>query len=448
MAEVVELVPKGALDRVQKANTKAGRTAGARFARVAPSSEEEGPEQPQGEEAARTEMIEKESADASTRQDACGPRAGGTSALPRESAARPGETPRTPEAAECFDMFEIGEGCVGVVWRLGKVDDWTAPILGAACKEILGKKRNRKVVFDFSGVDEMSTAGVSTLVRFKNTIIHLDKAMYLVAGPRLRAQLAASYVDRMIEVVDSVARVVGSEIRFEERPMVRGQRRWWWFWLVFMVFQCLASGQEAGETPAPPEKFPSLKELERQLEGSPELLALRLEADKLALAQSWTRNVNLHAGYSQHFAAYVPVLSEKDRQVSGDTFVVGVSVSVSLDDLLHKRKNRDLELKMKQVEYERLFQTKLAALRVLYGNRLKLLEELKAIDARSRTLELKLEKVKAALRFEYLEFDPIDLAEAEEAVARVRVEKAQTELEIRGLETRMMEIVGKVVAAA
>lgn len=220
--------------------------------------------------------------------------------------------------------------------------------------------------------------------------------------------------------------------------MVKGKRRWWWFWLVLMLLQSSAS---AGE-------FPSLVELERQLEESPELIAVRLEAEKLAATQSWTRNINLHASYSQHFASYVPVLSDKDRQVSGDTFVLGVSLSVSLDELLHKRKNRELELKMKQVEYEKLFQSKVAALRVLYANRLKLVEELKAIDARARTAELKLERVKAALRFEYLEFDPIDLAEAEEAVARVKVERAQTELEIRNLETRMMEIVGKVVAAA
>ena len=76
---------------------------------------------------------------------------------------------------------------MAVVWKLGKVDDWGAPILGAACKEILGKKRIRKVVFDFTGVQEMSTAAVSTLIRFKNTIVHLDKTMCLVAGPGLRS---------------------------------------------------------------------------------------------------------------------------------------------------------------------------------------------------------------------------------------------------------------------
>jgi hypothetical protein len=98
----------------------------------------------------------------------------------------------------------------------------------------------------------MSTAAVSTLIRFKNTMVHLNQFMCLVAGPRLRAQFAASYVDRMIEVVDSVARVVGSEIRFQERRLVRGPKRWWRFWLVFVALQCSAFG--AG--------FPSLLELE------------------------------------------------------------------------------------------------------------------------------------------------------------------------------------------
>ncbi len=453
MADVVELVPKGALDRVEKANTKVGRTAGARLVRVAEAEKtEQGlPENKDIAERAGTQ----EPADSKSGQDARGPSAGETPALPDEMSAPPGdalglpdETLRLPEAAECFDIFQVGDGGVAVVWKLARVDDWGAPMLGAACKEILGKKRIRKVVFDFSGVDEMSTAAVSTLVRFKNTIVHLDKSMRLVAGPRLRAQLASSYVDRMIEVVDSLARVVGSEIRFEERRVARGKRRWWWFWLVLLVLQGLASGQEAGETPAPPEKFPSLVELEHQLEESPELMAVRLEVDKLRLAQSWTKNVNLHAGYSQHFASYIPVLSDKDQRVSGDTVALGVSLSVSLDELLHKRKTRELELKMKQVEYEKLLQSKVAALRVLYGNRLKLLEGLNALDARAKAAGLKVEKVKAALRFEYLEFDPIDLAEAEEAVARVKAERAQTELEIRNLETRMLEIVGKVVAAA
>lgn len=436
MAEVVELVPKGALDRLKKVNTKAGRTAGAKLVRSAQAvMPDVVPDTDSGEAAAPANNVVNTEPTIISVPEQVDRKAGQTVETSVKAAGRESAT---PPAAECLDLFQVGDGCVVVVWRLGKVDDWTAPILGAACKEILGKKRIRKVVFDFSGVEEMSTAAVSTLVRFKNTIVHLDKSMCLVAGPRLRALLAASYVDRMIDVVDSLARVVGSEIRFEERRMVKGKRRWWWFWLVLMLLQSSAS---AGE-------FPSLVELERQLEESPELIAVRLEAEKLAATQSWTRNINLHASYSQHFASYVPVLSDKDRQVSGDTFVLGVSLSVSLDELLHKRKNRELELKMKQVEYEKLFQSKVAALRVLYANRLKLVEELKAIDARARTAELKLERVKAALRFEYLEFDPIDLAEAEEAVARVKVERAQTELEIRNLETRMMEIVGKVVAAA
>jgi anti-anti-sigma regulatory factor len=333
MADTVELVPKGALDRLEKTNTKVGRTAGARLARVAEAARPAESEPTETAELPPTRTGKVEPADTPSRQDACGPSAGETR---DETRALPGETPRVPDAAECVDMFQIGDGCVVVVWRVAKVDDWTAPILGAACKEILTKKRIRKVVFDLSGVDEMSTAAVSTLVRFKNTIVHLDKSMSLVAGPRLRVQLAASYVDRMIEVVDSVARVVGSGIRFEERRIVRGPKRWWWLWLGLLALQCPAFGPD----------FLSLPELERQFEESPELTALRLEVGKLALAQSWTRNVNLHASYSQHFASYVPVLSEKDRQVSGDTFVLGISVSTSLDDLLHKRKNRDLELKM------------------------------------------------------------------------------------------------------
>ena len=118
-------------------------------------------------------------------------------------------------------------------------------------------------------------------------------------------------------------------------------------------------------------------------------------------------------------------------------------LSVSLDELLHRRRNRELELRSRQLEYERLYQSKLAAIRVLYGNRLKLLAELKALEAQAKTAGLKLERVRAGLQFDFLGFTAIDLAEAEEAVTRLEVERRQTEIEIGSIETRILEVLGR-----
>jgi len=449
MAEVIGLVPKEAVDRVGETRKPKGgrfRLMAIAKAQRAAAVEKESAELEEG--TSETEPTRVDLAGGSGGQDAREPSADGTSALQNEKSARSEGTPASPagkpaKAEDCFELFEVREGCLAVVWKLAKIDDWGAPVLGAACKEILGKKRIRKVVFDFTGVQEMSTTAVSTLIRFKNTIVHLEKSMCLVAGPGLRAQLAKAYVDRMIDVVDSVARVIGSEIRFQERRTVRtGKRRWWRFLLVSVLlaqFTLITKAQGAQRH----EEFPSPTELEKALDDSPDLLLLRLGVEKLKLADSWTKSVNLHTSYSQHFASYVPVLSDTDQKVSGDTFVLGVSLSVSLDELLHRRGNRELALRSRQLEYERLYQSKLAAIRVLFGNRLKLLAELKALEARGKTAGLKLERVRAGLQFDFLDFTAIDLAEAEEAVTRIEVERRQTEIEIQAAETRILEVMGR-----
>jgi len=351
------------------------------------------------------------------------------------------------KAEEYFELYEVREGCLAIVWNVSKIDDWGAPVLGAVCKEILGKKRIRKVVFDFAGIREMSTAAVSTLIRFQNTIVHLGKTMCLVAGPELRRQLASSHVDRMIEVVHSVAQVIGSEVRFRERPVVRDQKKPWWKFFSVLLVVLLQTNSAVGQSTDPPREFPSLSELEKLLPEAPELQVILLEIEKLRLGTSWTRHVNFHTSYSQHFASYVPVLSPSDRKISGDTLVLGVSASIALDELVQGRKKARLELRLKQFEYQQVYQTKLAALRVLCGNRDKLGEHMKALQAEAKTAGLKLERVLAGIQFDFLGFTAIDLAEAEEGVARLEVERRQTQIEIESIESRILEVVGKGTSA-
>jgi len=189
--------------------------------------------------------------------------------------------------------------------------------------------------------------------------------------------------------------------------------------------------------------FPEFKELEAMLPEAPELQAAAIEIRKARLQGSWTDSVNLHAGYSQHFASYTPVFSEPERTVSGDTFVLGISISVSLNRLLHGRKSRALELSLKLLEYDRLYEQKLASLRVLYRSRSKLVGQLAVIQAETKTAKLQLEKVRTGLEIAELAFDPIDLSQAEEKLARLHQDLAETELEIASVETRMFELLGK-----
>ncbi len=443
MAEVIELLPKGAIEKLSR-KKKAGRfrlVALAKSQRAGPIEEEASQPVQEAPDQARMVPNSVDSPDCSSGQDARTPSAGETPALPGETAALAGEK---PEAEECIDLFEIREGCLAVVWKLAKVDDWGAPVLGAACKEILGKKRIRKVVFDFTGVREMSTAAVSTLIRFQNTIAHLEKTMCLVAGPELRKQLTHSHVDRMIEVVQSVAQVIGTEVRFQERPVVRRQRKpWWKLFLLLLVTLLMQATTAFGQSTEPTSEFPTLFEMEKLLPEAPELQVILLEIEKLRLETSWTRHVSFHTSYSQHFSAYVPVLSPSDRKISGDTLILGVSASLALDELVQGRRKDRLELRLKQVEYQRVYQAKLAALRILYGNRDRLGEQTKALEAQAKTAGLKIERVRAGLQFEFLSFTAIDLAEAEEAVARLEAERRETKLEIESVEIRILEVVGK-----
>jgi hypothetical protein len=441
MAEVVELVPKGAIERLSR-KKKSGKfrlVALAKTQRLAaveetvatvldeqekPTSTDAGPSDPG--QAANAQTLEPETTRPAPLQSHP------TSRLPLPVATSPAK------AEDCFELFEIREGCLAVIWKLGKVDDWGAPVLGAACKEILGRKRIRQVVFDFTGVQEMSTGAVSTLIRFKNTIVHLEKTMCVVAGPGLRAQFAKAWVDRMIDVQDSVCRVVGTEVKFQERPVVRNRKRPWWKFFSMLLIVLLQTANAAGEG-----GFPSLAELERLLPEAPELQAIVLEIEQLRLESSWTRHINFHTSYSQHFASYVPVLSPSDRKISGDTLVLGVSASIALDELVQGRKKARLELRLKEVEYQRVYQAKLAALRVLCANRDRLREHMTATEAQAKTAELKLDRVRAGIPFDFLGFNAIDLAEAEEGVARLEVERRQTEIEIGSIETRILEVVGK-----
>jgi hypothetical protein len=189
--------------------------------------------------------------------------------------------------------------------------------------------------------------------------------------------------------------------------------------------------------------FPTLAELEALIEYAPDLVALSLQARQAQERAGRLNWVSLHGAYSQHFTSYTPLFADPVRSASGDTANLGVSVSVSLGQLLGRRREEALERGLRLLEAERLRQQKLAALRIFYAERCKLKGRLELLQLEARTADLQLERVRIGLRVGNLGFDPIDLAQAQERVGRIEQERLSARIDISILETRIWEVLGK-----
>ena len=372
---------------------------------------------------------------------------------------------RSPEAGEgrygakeCLRVYEVEGRAAVVFWRIDKINDWMAPVLGAACKELLSRSEVKRILFDLSVVEEMSTAAIGTLMRFKNTIVHLEKAMSLVVGPKLRGQLERALIDQVFDLQENVYFLVGQEIQFVEKAKVKGRsrksversflRRLSRLLRVALVAVMLGQIALAQTPKAGP--FPSLEELEQMLAEAPDLRAVELEMERQRMEESWRNQVLVYANHSQSFSSFVPFIPLNDFGVAGGT-TVGVSVSVTLDRLLGKPTPADLDQRLKVLEYERLFQKTLVSLRTLFRQREKLISHLEYLQMQRRTADLQLEKVQIGLSLVTqvngnalpFVFDPIDLAQAEERVERIKSERRQTELEIANSQTEILGLLGK-----
>jgi hypothetical protein len=238
------------------------------------------------------------------------------------------------------------------------------------------------------------------------------------------------------------------------------------FLAAFVLIQLAASPSPAA--PFPPSAtialtrdFPSLVDLELLLPQCPELRALKVELQKAELRRSLWNNVAVHANYSQHFSSFVPFVPTPELAFSGGSFV-GISFSVKLQRLRGKALPEDLDARLLTIEFEKTFQQKLMALRVLHGRRQKLLSQLEPLRAQFHTARLQLQKVELGLTLQErshavasalvqsaveaplpFAFDPIDLAEAQEKVARIENEQRQTLLDITNVETEIWGLLGR-----
>jgi anti-anti-sigma regulatory factor len=340
-----------------------------------------------------------------------------------------------------------------------------APVLGGACKELLNRSEVKRILFDLSVVEEISTAAIGTLMRFKNTIVHLEKSMSLVVGPKLRGQLERALIDEVFDLRDNIYFLVGEEIRFMEKAKVKGgsgkgvegrfSRSLSWL-LRFVstggrTLLAVLLGTMVGQIAlAQTHPFPSLAELEQMLAEAPDLRAIEVEMERQRMEESWGNQVFVYANHSQSFSSFVPFVPLNDFGVAGGT-TVGVSVSVTLDRLLGKPTPADLDQRLKVLEYERLFQEKLVSLRTLFRQREKLISHLEYLQMQRRTADLQLEKVQIGLSLVNqvngsalpFVFDPIDLAQAEERVERIKSERRQTELDIENRQTEILGLLGK-----
>lgn len=207
--------------------------------------------------------------------------------------------------------------------------------------------------------------------------------------------------------------------------------------------------KEGFSSVAPPDAFPSIAELEAAVDESPRLRELALEIERLRLQRSWWSRVRVHANTSQHFSSFPLLVASPELAVSGGTFV-GVTVSVPAGTVVGKPDPGDLQLPLKQLEYERERERIVSSLRRMHLQRQKLLAQRRALAARIRTARLELEKIRQGRRIAEQEpspllpfvFDVIDLARAEEKLAVLESDRLQADLEIELLELEMLALVG------
>jgi anti-anti-sigma regulatory factor len=257
-ADVVELVPTSTIDRTERSRKEDSRSsAGYRSVRLARQQQKQSvdslPRQGEGDSPARPAILcegadrflvtdgnpsRQEQDDRTGRNKEATKKSYDSNAdltashqpaeflAETETMAKTSPAPRaivgpTYQAAQCYQIFQVERVAVVLFWKLNKIDDWMSPLLGAACKEFLAHRKLKTFLFDLSQVEEMSTAAISTLVRFKNTLNHLDGTMHMVAGPKLRLQLERTLIERLIDVQDNIYRFVGSEIQFDQIPKIK-----------------------------------------------------------------------------------------------------------------------------------------------------------------------------------------------------------------------------------
>jgi hypothetical protein len=110
------------------------------------------------------------------------------------------------------------------------MDDWTAPVFGQVCQGVLRRPEIRLVAADLSRVQEMSTLAVATLVRFRNTLVGLERRLWVVVNESLRRQWEEASIARMFEIRENAYPLAGEEVRLvSERGGLR--RPFWRRWL-------------------------------------------------------------------------------------------------------------------------------------------------------------------------------------------------------------------------
>jgi hypothetical protein len=88
------------------------------------------------------------------------------------------------------------------------------------------------MILDSSRVVEMSTLAVATLVRFRNTLVGLERRLWVVVNERLRRQWEEASIARMFEIRENAYPAAGEEIRLtrSERGLSRPFWRRWLPW--------------------------------------------------------------------------------------------------------------------------------------------------------------------------------------------------------------------------
>jgi len=227
MGEVIELLPKTAVERVETSlNPGTGdnrsRSGTRRFKTAAKPVEKPSPE-----------TAPEEAGDQVEDDPTALPEAG--QVLSQEEGKADREDRRELEHAvlsvdECVEVFDVRKQTVLMYWKLETMDDWTAPVFGQVCQSILKRPDIRLIGLDLTRVTDMSTLAVATLVRFRNTLLGLDRRLLVAAGTSLHDEWDQSAIARMFDIRANLYSLAAGEIR-----LIRGRDResksFWRRWL-------------------------------------------------------------------------------------------------------------------------------------------------------------------------------------------------------------------------
>jgi outer membrane protein TolC len=192
---------------------------------------------------------------------------------------------------------------------------------------------------------------------------------------------------------------------------------------------------------------PDLTILEAQLPTAPDLRSLLVQGEQERRRRHWSHRIQLRFSYTQHYSTAAPFVPTSDPAVSGGSYV-GATASIPLGELIGRAGPDELNIQLKELQFQKLRLEKRAELHRLAANWKRQRVRLTHLDSRLKAAELALVRIRTGLELgaRYpelgLNFTVVDLAGAEESVAAVEAQQAEACLEIDVIRASIAAILG------